>query len=234
VAAAAGNGGGAVLHVADLSLLRDAKAVAAKLLAANAPVHFLVNNAGGITHPRKETVEGFEPNFALMTLAPYALTNLLLPLLKAASPPARVICVASGGQYTEGLEVDDLQWTRGGFDGARQYARDKRREVALMELYATKHAPLFFASMHPGWADTDAVREALPQFYESLKPRLRSPAEGADTVVWLCTAPAAKLSAGGFYFDRRSVEKHLGGAFTTYPPERVEQLEAALAKLAGL
>ena len=74
----------------------------------------------------------------------------------------------------------------------------------------------------------------MPQFYETLKANLRTPAEGADTVTWLCCADAAKLRSGGFYFDRKEAEQHLTLAGTHYAPERVTELRAALRKLAKL
>jgi dehydrogenase/reductase SDR family protein 12 len=102
---------------------------------------------------RTVTPEGLEANFATNTLAPFALTELLLPLLAKAEPPARVIAVSSGGQYTEELVTQDMQWEKeGGFDGARQYARDKRRQTALTERWAADHPKLLFFTMHPGWA----------------------------------------------------------------------------------
>ena len=102
---------------------------------------------------RTETPEGLEANFATNTLAPFALTELLLPALAKAQPPARVIAVSSGGQYTEALVTEDMQWAKeGGFDGARQYARDKRRQTALTERWAADHPSILFFTMHPGWA----------------------------------------------------------------------------------
>ena len=63
--------------------------------------------------------------------------------------------------------------------------------------------------MHPGWADTPAVASSLPRFHALTRAILRTPAEGADTVVWLAVAPRAKLETGGFYFDRRRRSAHL-------------------------
>lgn len=176
-------------------------------------------------------------NFATNTLAPFVLTELLLPALARAVPPGRVVAVSSGGQYTEELSLDDLQWARaGGFDGARQYARDKRRQTALTERWAEAHraSGVTFFAMHPGWADTDAVRTSLPQFYDTLKARLRTPAEGADSVVWLCCAPVEKLRSGAFYFDRREVSTHLPLAWTSYSPDTVDKLHTQLLELAKL
>ena len=57
-------------------------------------------------------------------------------------------------------------------------------------------------AMHPGWADTPAVRTSLPRFHAVTKAILRSPEEGADTVVWLAASPAAEGRSGLFWFDR--------------------------------
>jgi dehydrogenase/reductase SDR family protein 12 len=176
-------------------------------------------------------------NFATNTLAPFVLTEMLLPLLAAATPRGRVVAVSSGGQYTEELLLEDMQWLGPGFDGARAYARDKRRQTALTAHWAEAHreSGVFFSSMHPGWADTDAVRTSLPQFYEALKARLRSPEEGADTVVWLCCVAREKVQphSGAFFFDRRPVDAHLPLSWTQFPPQRAAQLADALRELAA-
>jgi len=222
------------LRVADLSSVVAAKQVADEYLASGKPLHVLVNNAGCLVNPRAETAEGLEVNFATNTMGTYVLTDSLLPLLRS-SAPSRVVTVSSGGQYTEELVTEDLQWKeRGGFDGSRQYARDKRRQTALTELWGkdAANAGVTFASMHPGWADTDAVRTSLPQFYEALKAKLRTAEQGADTVLWLCCVPAERLQSGAFYFDRRPTSAHLTLAATGYPAERPLQVERQLRALA--
>jgi GTPase Era involved in 16S rRNA processing len=57
--------------------------------------------------------------------------------------------------------------------------------------------------MHPGWADTPGVETALPRFHALMRPLLRTPAQGADTIVWLASAPEALESNGAFWLDRR-------------------------------
>ena len=249
------------LSVADLGLVSHVNRVADEYLASGLPLHVLVNNAGALIDPRTETEEGLgalrgvasllraehvspllslfshpppsltECNFAVNTVGAYLLTERLLPVLRT-STPSRVITVSSGGMYTEELLSEDMQWAKeGGFTGARQYARDKRRQVALTERWAAQpaNAGVTFVSMHPGWADTDAVRTSLPQFYDSLKPKLRSPEQGADTLVWTCVVPETKLQSGAFYFDRRAVSKHLALGGTGYGPEKADKVAAALA-----
>jgi hypothetical protein len=59
--------------------------------------------------------------------------------------------------------------------------------------------------MHPGWANTPGISAALPRFYRLMGPLLRTPAQGADTTVWLAADTAATGSAttGRLFLDRR-------------------------------
>lgn len=57
--------------------------------------------------------------------------------------------------------------------------------------------------MHPGWADTPGIREALPKFYRLVDRFLRTPRQGADTMVWLGIDKQALETNGNFWFDRK-------------------------------
>jgi hypothetical protein len=57
--------------------------------------------------------------------------------------------------------------------------------------------------MHPGWADTPGVRDSLPRFRALMRPLLRTPSQGADTMVWLAADPRALETNGQFWLDRR-------------------------------
>jgi dehydrogenase/reductase SDR family protein 12 len=50
--------------------------------------------------------------------------------------------------------------------------------------------------MHPGWADTEGVRNRMPVYRAVVRPIIRTPADGADTIVWLGGAPAAAETTG--------------------------------------
>ena len=58
-------------------------------------------------------------------------------------------------------------------------------------------------AMHPGWADTPGVQASLPGFADVVGGQLRTPAEGADTIVWLAAAPEARATTGRLFLDRR-------------------------------
>ena len=98
----------------------------------------------------------------------------------------------------------------GRYDGAVAYARTKRAQVILTEIWAEalRDRGIVVHSMHPGWADTPGVSASLPRFYKLTKPLLRTPAEGADTIVWLCASAQAGRSTGQFWHDRRPRPTH--------------------------
>jgi hypothetical protein len=62
--------------------------------------------------------------------------------------------------------------------------------------------------MHPGWVDTPGLESSLPRFYGVTKPLLRTPREGAETILWLGAAPEPATSSGGFWHDRRERPTH--------------------------
>lgn len=202
-AAIAQETGSARVHAAvvDLSSLRSVRAFAGSLSVSRVDV--LVHNAGVLPSEKTLTAEGNELTFATNVLGPFALTCLLLPLL-ARSDDARVVFVASGGMYAQRLDLAMPDADPSKFDGTRAYANAKRAQVILAHMMARRAAgsPITFASMHPGWADTTAVRTSLPRFYDSMKGRLRTAEEGADTVVWLAASPRPKGTRGAFWFDR--------------------------------
>ena len=207
IAAAAGSAVEAEL--ADLSSLTETAAFAARFAASHDRLDVLVLNAGALTHQYTVTGDGNEVTFATHVLSPFLLTRALRPLLEA-SAPSRVIVVASGGMYTEPLDVDALDPDPAAYDGTKAYARCKRAQVALAEEWTRDllDTGVTVNAMHPGWADTPGLRAALPGFSRVAGPLLRTPEEGADTIVWLAAAPDAADLSGLFFLDRRPRTKH--------------------------
>ena len=214
------------VEIADMSLMADVPALAGRLLKAGTPIDILVNNAGALFNPRQQTAEGLEKSFALLLLGPYILTERLQPLLaKAASP--RVVNVLSGGMYSQKIHVNDLQSQQGKYSGSVAYARAKRGLMILTEEWAKRWQEDGIAvnAMHPGWADTPGVETALPAFYKATKRLLRSPEEGADTIVWLAASTEAGKVSGKFWLDREQHPSHISKRTQETPRERTQLLE---------
>jgi dehydrogenase/reductase SDR family protein 12 len=192
-----------------------------------------VNNAGVLLNQRTTTAEGNETVLATNLLAPYLLTQMLLPRLRE-SAPSRIINVSSGGMYATGLALDDLQYEKTTYDGSRAYARTKRALVTLTEGWAEqlKNSGVVVHAMHPGWADTPGVASSLPGFRAITRRLLRTSEQGADTITWLAASGEAAKVSGVFWLDREPHVTHVLPGTDPSPPQR-QQLWDSLARLTG-
>ncbi|AOW89887.1 MULTISPECIES: SDR family oxidoreductase [Streptomyces] len=111
------------LRTLDLSSLDSVAALGRTLLAEDRPVHLLVNNAGVMTPPeRQTTADGFELQLGTNHLGHFALVAHLLPLLRAGR--ARVTSQISVAANQGAINWDDLNWERS-YDGRRAYSQSK-------------------------------------------------------------------------------------------------------------
>ena len=214
------------VELAELSSLAEVSALCERLLARDKPIDVLINNAGALFNDYAETEEGIERSAALLLLSPWKLTESLLPLLKGHAQPARVINVVSGGMYTQKLRCDELVMKPDKYNGSVAYARAKQRSPCSPSS-GLRHVEHNIAvnSMHPGWADTPGVQTALPGFRRVTKRVLRSPAEGADTIVWLARASEADQVSGKLFLDREPRTTHLRPRTQERPEERARLVD---------
>ncbi len=194
----AGRAIGQVLDTADNESIRD---LVAELERVTERIDVVIHNAGALTSDHQTNDDGIELTLASHLVGPYALTKLVHPTL---APGARVLWMSSGGMYTQGLDVDEIEMGPDDYRGAIAYARAKRGQVELVTHLGPIMAPdVILHAMHPGWVDTDGVAQGLPGFGKVMGPLLRSPADGADTMVWLAAGGADDAEPGQFWLDRR-------------------------------
>jgi dehydrogenase/reductase SDR family protein 12 len=193
---------GAAIHLAvvDMSSLSSIREFARSFSCDS--ITGLAHNAGLLPSQRQLSPEGFEATFAAHVVGPYLLTKLLLPKLSG----GHVVFVSSGGMYTKKLSLDDLRWDARPYDGVGAYAMTKRMQVILSEMWSEREPQVKFSSMHPGWAETPAVQSSIPSFYKVTRRILRTPEQGADTLIWLLAGPPQK--SGLFWFDREPRSTH--------------------------
>ncbi|MGW2294977.1 SDR family oxidoreductase [Streptomyces violaceorubidus] len=111
------------LRALDLSSLASVAALGETLLAEGLPIHLLVNNAGVMTPPaRQTTADGYELQFGTNHLGHFALVAHLLPLLRAGR--ARVTSQISVAANRNAVNWDDLNW-ESSYDGMRAYSQSK-------------------------------------------------------------------------------------------------------------
>jgi NAD(P)-dependent dehydrogenase (short-subunit alcohol dehydrogenase family) len=193
-----------------MSSLNSVRSFVSRFRKKEQQLDILINNAGVLLAEKGVSKEGYDLNFVTNILGPFLLTNLLIPVLKA-NAPSRIINVSSGGMYSQKLDVNDLQFKNKPFNGVKAYAQAKRAQVILTEIWSEKLADsgITVNAMHPGWVDTPGLRKSLPVFRRLMKKQLRTPQQGADTIVWLAVANSVENTSGRFWHDRQQRFTHL-------------------------
>jgi NAD(P)-dependent dehydrogenase (short-subunit alcohol dehydrogenase family) len=156
-------------------------------------------------HP---TADGLEHTFALNHLAPFLLTNLLLDRLKA-SAPAWVVTVSSYAQAMGRIEFDDLQGARK-YSGQRAYNQSKLANVMFTNELARRleGTGVTATSLHPGVVRTNFGAEDQAWLFAVMSrvvlPLLKTPAQGAQTPIYLASSPEMDGVTGQFFANRKS------------------------------
>ncbi|MFC7945101.1 SDR family NAD(P)-dependent oxidoreductase [Microbacterium oxydans] len=203
---------GAEWFTADFARLDDVRALAGKIAAAvgDTGIDVLANNAGGIFGDRTPTVDGFEKTMQVNHLAPFLLTNLLLPRLLRAG--GAVINTSSIAHRLFGhLDVDDLDNTRR-FSPNKAYGDAKLANVLFAKSLHTKfHADgLSAVAFHPGTVQTNFASDSssiMGLLYRTpLKHLMLIGADkGGATLRWFIEGTPDETWFSGAYYDERQL-----------------------------
>jgi NAD(P)-dependent dehydrogenase (short-subunit alcohol dehydrogenase family) len=179
-------------YQADLSSLAGVRELAGQVIAAEPRLDVLVNNAGiGGDVPgggaRQESADGYELRFAVNYLATYALTRLLLPLLRA-SAPSRIVNVASIGQ--QAIDFSDVMLTKD-YDGMRAYRQSKLAQILFTFDLA--------AELDPVGVTVNALHPATFMPTKIVSSPISTIAQGVEATMRLIAAPDAETGTGRFY-----------------------------------
>lgn len=214
---------------ADLSLIDQNR----DLATLHPDIDVLVNNVGILDIDYHRTEEGFSRMYATNLLGHFALTEGLLA--QGRLRQGLIINVTSGGAYNAPLNLPGLDAGEVDFNGFAAYASQKRAQIALADHWNDKVPGVRAYTMHPGWVRTDGVRSALPWMDRWIGSVLRTPAQGADTVLWLAaTRPPPQKDV--IWFDRAPRTAHMYAttrAAKTTIPALVERLQHDMTEARG-
>lgn len=224
VATKTGNGSVDLL-LCDLSSLAEVRRLAAEVAGRYGKLHVLINNAGLFSLSGK-TVDGFETTLAVNYFAPFLLTNLLLQLLKAGAP-SRIVNVSSVAHYGGHIDLDAVQ-KGGGGSGWGAYSNSKLALVMFTyELARRLQGTGVTANcLHPGGVATNIWR--IPPVL--VRPFMKSAREGAETSVYLASAPELD-DVTGKYFENKAPKK---SSEESYDEKKALALWEATSKMVGL
>jgi NAD(P)-dependent dehydrogenase (short-subunit alcohol dehydrogenase family) len=184
----------------DFGSFAQVRHVAAEIRGAFPSVDVLANNAGGNVPARRWTEDGFEETIQTNHLAHFLLTHEL----RAALRGGRVVNTASTVHAQGRLDPDDLNSAARRYSPLGIYASAKQANI-LFAVEATRRWPdILSTAFHPGVVRSRFGRDVLMyRIFWRLAPGLRTPEQGARTLVYLATTERDTLVPGGYYVDER-------------------------------
>jgi retinol dehydrogenase-14 len=199
---------GVSIALADLTVQAEVRRLADEFGRSHDRLDVLINNAGAVFSKREETVDGIERTLALNHLAPFLLTNLLLGLIKD-SAPSRIITVSSEARRRAEIDFDDLQSERN-YRGFQVYGNSKLANILFTyELAERLRGTGVTANcVHPGPVSTNFGMNnggLMVLLFRALKPFMRTPEQGADTLIYLASSPEVEGVSGRYFADRKVI-----------------------------
>jgi len=186
--------------IADYDRLDDVRALATALLATYPRIDVLANNAGGLTSKRGLTADGHEHNFQHNYLAPFLLTNLLLPRLTESG--ARIVSTSSLANLAGRVRLEDLDWKDRAFFGGWQAYGTAKLETIMFTRELARRTALDAFAFHPGYVATGfGADSAFIKLSYRLKPGGLgiSVDQGAEPLVLLANGQAIPAPSGTYY-----------------------------------
>ena len=174
----------------DLSSLKEIRALASQV----EDVDVLVHNAGVFMTERVTTVDGYETTFAVNHLAPFLLTQLLLPRLRG-KDDARIVVVSSNAHNGGHVDLSDLQMSRR-YDGYRAYCTSKLMNILFTYELARREPSIACNALHPGVINTKLLRVGFGMGGATVE-------SGARTSVKVASDPALRGVTGKYFSDER-------------------------------
>ena len=191
------------IEIADLSSLAATRAVASTILGRTPRLDLLVNNAGVLSPKRDVTPEGHERTLATNLLSPLALTEALLPVLRAGAP-SRIVMVGSSSSDHARIDPDNLELERG-WSMVRAYSQSKLALLMTSRALAQRldGSGVTVNIVHPGLVATDIVRHGgiVGLAWKLMAPFSLTPEQGAATPLYACLSPEM-AGKSGLYLKR--------------------------------
>lgn len=209
---------------ADLALMTEVRGLARAFMDRWDRLHVLVDNAGTVFPTRRLTIDGYEEVFAVNHLAPFLLTSLLLPVLRAGAP-SRIIVTSSYEHRHGRMQWDNLQGERFYFS-QQAYAQSKLANLLFVYELAKRldGSGITVNAVNPGLVRTNICMDSgwLIRTAKRMMDRFSavSPEEGADTGIWLASSPDVK-GVSGRYFQHRHAVRSSPASYDTVAQQRL-------------
>ncbi len=192
----------------DLTSLESIRDFADRFLREHDRLDVLINNAGIMMCPYSKTMDGFEIQMGTNHLGHFALTGLLMPLLKK-TKDSRIVVTSSLGHKMGDIDLSDINWESRDYKTMKAYSDSKLANLYFAYELARKHdedpdLPLVTAS-HPGWTRTELQRHTS---WASFLNNFFSQGVDMGTLPTLRAAVDPEAKPGDYFGPSKHFEMH--------------------------
>lgn len=211
------------IHIADLSSIKSTQRVGTEIAAAEDRIDVLINNAGAVFGRRELSPDGLEMSFAVNHMAYFTLTRALHDRL-IETPGARIVNTASNAHESGNLDFDDLQSAKS-YSNVRAYGTSKLCNVLFTRELARRleGSGATANCLHPGFVAT-RFGSGAGGLIQIIAPVAKlfavTPEQGADTIIYLASAPDVASQTGLYFHKRKAI-----------PPSAAAQDDTTAARL---
>jgi NAD(P)-dependent dehydrogenase (short-subunit alcohol dehydrogenase family) len=234
----------------DLASLASVRACADALLARGEPIDVVIANAGVMNCPFGRTADGFETQFGTNHLGHFVLVNRLVSLIPAGG---RIVMVSSRGHHATDVDLDDPDWTGGGYEPFIAYGRSKTANIlfAIALDRRLKQRGIRATALQPGGIRTELLRHTTPEMLQAMAAAsaeraggahgkasaVKSVEQGAATSIWAGFVASAEEVGGRYCEDCHVADVAESGGEGVRPyavdHERAELLWALSERMVG-
>lgn len=184
----------------NLSSFDSIRSAANEVLQKHPVVDVLVNNAGVWEMELKNSIDGIEMNFAVNHLAPFLLTNLLLPALKR-SKEARIINTSSMAHRRNILDFEDIEFKKQPYNGVATYSQSKLCNLlfTVQLQHVLKGTNITANTVHPGYVKTNLFNNMGTRDWGNVP----AAADGARSTLFASLSPELKGISGKYFYHER-------------------------------
>jgi len=223
------------LMVCDLASQQDVWKLAGSLRQRFSQLDVLINNAAVLQPERHITPEGIDHAWAINVIAPFLLTQLLLPMLQHSDDP-RVVNVGSAMERFGETHWNDLHG-QSDYDALQIYQNTKLALLMLSYQQASRYAdlPVSVNCLHPGLVKTQIIKDHYPLpllqklAFRLAKPFMLTPKEGAETSLYVACCERLKGITGQYFVRKRAVKS----SAQSYDQAAAEKLWQLCEKVTG-
>ena len=190
----------------DLAILQTVREAATEIIKNFTVPDIIINNAGVFNLSRQETVDGLEHTMAVNYYSHFLLTYLLLPSLKIANKPIRIINVSSKAALHSSISLKNINFQKR-YHSFKAYGASK-----LAQLYFTRelaqqliNSNITVNAVHPGSVSTNIWHLKTNLVANVIKKFSKTPEEGAKPIIYVATSSEVEKISGKFYGNKKII-----------------------------